>query len=104
MCPQIKTRLLRKDQTGVAREVNFCVASRISASDTTLQLRLGGRGARASDANGLKGLAGKLASTSRTKYELSTDTKTDRGFNHDDLGRMLIPMQYYEAYENDPAG
>ncbi|KAH9018102.1 hypothetical protein EDB85DRAFT_2154730 [Lactarius pseudohatsudake] len=49
-------------------------------------LQLGMRTARSNDAHTLKGLAGRLAS-----------------FNHDDLGRMLIPIDYLEAYNLDPA-
>ncbi|KAH9069854.1 hypothetical protein EDB83DRAFT_2674202 [Lactarius deliciosus] len=66
-------------------------------------LQLGMRTARSSDAHTLKGLAGRLASTSQTPFNLSIDSKSDRGFNHDDLGRMLIPIDYLDVYNLDPA-
>ncbi|KAH9003266.1 hypothetical protein EDB83DRAFT_2324362 [Lactarius deliciosus] len=66
-------------------------------------LQLGMRTAQSSDAHTLKGLAGRLASTSQTPFNLSIDSKSDRGFNHDDLGRMLIPIDYLDAYNLDPA-
>ncbi|KAH9015649.1 hypothetical protein EDB84DRAFT_1567627 [Lactarius hengduanensis] len=72
-------------------------------SDISEALQRGMRTARSSDAHTLKGIAGRLASTTRTPLELSLDSKSDRGFNHDDLGRMIIPIDYLEAYNLDPA-
>jgi hypothetical protein len=62
------------------------------------------RGARAADANKIKRLAGALASTSGTPIALGHVSKSERGFNHDELGRLLIPAEYLEAYDDDPAG
>ena len=47
---------------------------------------------------------GRLASRTDTKISLSGDSKSDRGFFHDELGRMLIPVQHIEEYNSDPVG
>jgi hypothetical protein len=31
------------------------------------------------------------------------NTKSDRGFNHPELGRLLLPVAYLEEYEEDSA-
>jgi len=69
------------------------------ASDTTLQLKKGMRSARASDAGKLKPLVGQLSTMTVTP-----NSRTGHGFNHNELGRMLIPVDYLEAYDNDPVG
>jgi hypothetical protein len=87
-------------------DVSVDVASGVSisklhmyASDTTLQLKRGMRSARASDALTLKALAGPL-----TNQTVAQNSRTDRGFNNNGLGRMLIPIEDLEAYDRDPVG
>jgi hypothetical protein len=60
--------------------------------------------ARNIDVNQLKNLAANLASRNGTPLPFVADTKSDRGFNSDEAGRMLIPIQYLEAYDKDPVG
>ncbi|KAI0259653.1 hypothetical protein BC834DRAFT_604979 [Gloeopeniophorella convolvens] len=64
---------------------------------------------RASDARRLKTAILELVDEKRgtTQLELklsSTEIKSDRGFNHDVLGRMLVPIALFADYEADPAG
>ncbi|KAH9004495.1 hypothetical protein EDB86DRAFT_2825643 [Lactarius hatsudake] len=47
------------------------------------------------------GLQTLLEQHGKVPRKVSKDS--DRGFNHDDLGRMLIPIDYLEAYNLDPA-
>ncbi|KAH9069694.1 hypothetical protein EDB83DRAFT_2518048 [Lactarius deliciosus] len=68
-------------------------------------LKEGMRSARSADAHRLKELTGRFAAKSTSnQVSLSSDTKSDRGFNNNALGRLLIPVQYVEAYDRDPAG
>jgi hypothetical protein len=60
--------------------------------------------AQSTDANKLKKLAGSLASTTGIPIPLNHKSKADHGFNHDDLGRLLIPVEFLGAYDDDPAG
>ncbi|KAI9445703.1 hypothetical protein BJY52DRAFT_422297 [Lactarius psammicola] len=63
------------------------------------------KGLRASRSNDIYRL--KLNTTKligKPGVELSADSKEDRGFNHDVLGRMLIPVQLIGAYDKDPVG
>ena len=69
------------------------------ASNTTLQLKKGMRSVQASDAGKLKPLVRQLSTVTVTP-----NSRTGRGFNHNELGRMLIPVDYLEAYDNDPVG
>ena len=51
------------------------------------------RWARSQDAHRLKELAGSLVSQAPdTQFVLSRDTKSDRGFNHQAIGRLLVPV------------
>ncbi|KAH8976904.1 hypothetical protein EDB86DRAFT_3093844 [Lactarius hatsudake] len=108
---------IRLNEEGIRRYTGYCakVMAFCPGLQTLLEqygkvprkvskdLQLGMRTARSNDAHTLKGLAGRLASTSQTPFNLSIDSKSDRGFNHNDLGRMLIPIDYLEAYNLDPA-
>jgi hypothetical protein len=47
---------------------------------------------------------GRLASRTDVEILLNRDSKSDRGFNHDELGRLLIPVQHIEEYSGDPVG
>ncbi|KAH9028514.1 hypothetical protein EDB84DRAFT_1563091 [Lactarius hengduanensis] len=68
-------------------------------------LKEGMRSVRSADAHRLKELTGRfVAKSASDQVTLSSDTKSDRGFNNDALGRLLIPVQYIEAYDRDPAG
>lgn len=46
----------------------------------------------------------KLASKTNIPLALVSQTKSDRGFNNDDTGRMLIPIRNLKAYNKDPIG
>ena len=45
---------------------------------------------------------GRLASKTGVEILLSVDSKADRGFNHDQLGQLLIPVQHYEEFSKYP--
>ena len=60
--------------------------------------------ARSADINRLKSLAGRLASTNAIPLPFSCDMKSDRGFNSDAAGWMLIPIRYLGDYDEDPIG
>jgi hypothetical protein len=60
--------------------------------------------ARATDINRMKSLAGNLASRDGRPLPFVSETKSDRGFNSDATGRMLIPIQYLKKYDEDPIG
>ena len=57
----------------------------------------------ASNANKLKGLAGQLASATGAPIPVDQRSRTGRGFNHNETGRLLIPIDYLVAYDMDPA-
>jgi hypothetical protein len=46
----------------------------------------------------------KLASKTNVPLPLVSQTKSDRGFNNDETGRMLIPIRNLKAYNKDPIG
>ena len=99
--PQFKIKML-DDSVNVAKEVGT-TKLHIYASDSALQLRAGMRTAWASDANKLKGLAGQLASATGAPIPIDQRSRTGRGFNHNETGRLLIPIDYLMAYDMDPA-
>lgn len=103
-CPKLKTILMQEDTDppDVTVGVSAFFHSRIHDPHSTLQLKLGLRAARSSDANTLKVIAGTLASLTSVPLALSSGTKSDRGFNNDDLGRMLVPIEDFKAYQLDP--
>lgn len=85
-CPEVETRLRQGD-------INF----------VSIALKKGMRSARSIDAHRLKELAGRFASeTVGTQIGLDGDSKMDRGFNHNKLGRLLIPVEYIKEYDRDP--
>ena len=61
------------------------------------------RAVRASDAIKLKELAGQLASTAVAPIPVNQCLRTDRGFNNNEMGCLLIPIDYLKAYDRDPA-
>ena len=77
---------------------HFC----IYAVDPLIQLKLGMRNGRASDANKIKVLTGALLSTSELVVVLGHTSKADRGFNSNNTGWLLIPAEYIEDYNDDP--
>ncbi|KAF8261666.1 hypothetical protein EI94DRAFT_1705351 [Lactarius quietus] len=52
----------------------------------------------------LKMSTGRLASKTGVEILLSMDAKSDHGFNHNELGQMLIPIEHAKEFANDPAG
>jgi hypothetical protein len=61
------------------------------------------RDARAYDIYKLKAITGRLLSKPGTDVAIA-HSKSGHGFNSNLLGRMLIPVQYIEAYDRDPVG
>jgi hypothetical protein len=47
---------------------------------------------------------GRLASKTGGEILLSMDAKLDCGFNHNELGQMLIPIEHAKEFANDPVG
>jgi hypothetical protein len=103
-CPKLKTLLMQRDDdpANVTKDVRLFSFTCIYVPHSPLQLKDGMRTTRSSDANTLKGIVGKLASSSQVPLPLNSDTKSDRGFNNNDLGRMLVPVEYLNAYNRDP--
>ncbi|KAN0130316.1 hypothetical protein V8E53_011862 [Lactarius tabidus] len=52
----------------------------------------------------LKEMTPKLASKTNVPLPLVSQTKSDRGFNDDETGQMLIPIRNLKAYNKDPIG
>jgi hypothetical protein len=52
----------------------------------------------------LKVATARLARENGLDIILSADSKSDRGFNHDILGRLLVPIQHIAEYDKDPIG
>ncbi|KAH9177216.1 hypothetical protein EDB89DRAFT_1902451 [Lactarius sanguifluus] len=71
-----------------------------------LRIAKGLRASRANDIYKLKTNTMRLLSKPGEEInpQLSDDSKGDRGFNHNLLGRMLIPTQHIEEYDKDPLG
>ena len=69
----------------------------IYAPDITLQLKRGMRSAQATDALKLKTLAVQL-----TGQTGDSNSRTGRGFNNNELGRMLVLVNDFEAYKINP--
>ena len=69
----------------------------IYVPDITLQLKRGMRSAWATNALKLKTLAVQL-----TGQTGDPNSRTGRGFNNNKLGRMLVPVDDFEAYEINP--
>lgn len=86
------------DTINVARSVNQSKVY-MYASDTILQLKRGMRSAQASNAGKLKRLVRQLVSQT-----VNPNSRTKCGFNHDEMGCMLIPVEDLEAYNRDLAG
>ena len=70
--------------------------------DPLIQLRTGLRNGWASDAHKLKLITGALLSTTKRTIGLSPTKRAGWGFNDDNMGRMLIPVEYIEEYNDDP--
>ncbi|KAH9050804.1 hypothetical protein EDB87DRAFT_1755672 [Lactarius vividus] len=73
-----------------------------SVPDINTALALGMRAGRSTDIYRLKSNTGRLASKTDTPLALAGDTKSDRGFTNDALGRMLVPIQHLKAYTDNP--
>ncbi|KAH8977902.1 hypothetical protein EDB86DRAFT_3091303 [Lactarius hatsudake] len=80
---------------------------RLSWGDTRIPnintaLARGMQAGRSTDIHRLKTNTGRLASKTDTPLALGGDTKSDRGFSNDALGRMLVPIQHFKAYTDNP--
>ena len=69
-----------------------------------VQLARGISQGRSWDLNRLKEMTAKLASKTNIPLPLVSQSKSDRGFNNDETGRMLIPIRHLKAYNKDPIG
>ncbi|KAH9019021.1 hypothetical protein EDB85DRAFT_2154100 [Lactarius pseudohatsudake] len=103
------------EETHAAYAVHWSAALMFSASlrkrvkqqdpemkDVEQALSEGMRNGRSSDAYHLKTNTAMLVSKTEDNLTLSRDSKSDRGFNHDTFGRLLIPIQHFTEYESDP--
>ncbi|KAI9431146.1 hypothetical protein H4582DRAFT_2085408 [Lactarius indigo] len=70
--------------------------------DINTALAQGMRAGRSTDIHRLKSNTGRFASKTDTPLALAGDTKSDRGFTNDALGRMLVPIQHLKAYTDNP--
>ena len=61
------------------------------------------RAARGSDAGTLKNNVLRFAPRNGVIFPQSLDVKTSRGFNSDETGRMLVPVEFLEDYDKNPA-
>ena len=52
----------------------------------------------------LKEMTARLASKTNVPFPLISQSKSDRGFNNNETGRMLIPIRNLKAYNKDPVG
>lgn len=98
---------MRQGPAGIA-EVTRGVSIRfiphnVYCSSCFIQLIRGARTSRSNDVFRLKTNTGRLASKTGVEILLSVDSKADRGFNHDQLGQLLVPVQHYEEFGRDPA-
>lgn len=70
-----------------------------------IQIAKGLRASRSNDIYHLKTDTARLVSEiGKQVVTLSADSKSDRGFNHNVLGRMLIPIEHIGEYDKDPVG
>ncbi|KAF8262588.1 hypothetical protein EI94DRAFT_1704672 [Lactarius quietus] len=60
------------------------------------RLKIGKRAARASNAHKLKGIMGLLLTTPGVIYTIPQNLRVNWGFNNDDTGKMLIPVEYFQ--------
>ena len=83
----------------------YLIGTYADGTNITWQLRESMQWARSQDAHCLKELAGSLVSQAPdTQFVLSRDTKSDCGFNHQAIGRLLVPVHILKAYGTDPVG
>ncbi|KAF8257384.1 hypothetical protein EI94DRAFT_1709143 [Lactarius quietus] len=66
------------------------------------RLKIGKRAARASNAHKLKGIMGLLLTTPGVIYTIPQNLRVNWGFNNDDTGKMLIPVEYFQEYNDNP--
>jgi hypothetical protein len=97
----LKTELARK-LAHVEERVSAINITCMHLTPRSIQLRTGMRSARATDAHKIKGITGQLLSTPEHPIGLSHTTRADRGFHDDQTGRMLIPVEHFAAYNDDP--
>ncbi|KAH9162307.1 hypothetical protein EDB89DRAFT_2079838 [Lactarius sanguifluus] len=78
----------------------------LGMDDVQRGIAKGLRASRANDIYKLKTNTMRLLSKPGEEINprLSDDSKGDHGFNHNLLGRMLIPTQHIEEYDKDPLG
>ncbi|KAH8984505.1 hypothetical protein EDB92DRAFT_1819043 [Lactarius akahatsu] len=67
-----------------------------------IYLSEGMQNGRLSDAYCLKTNTAMLVNKTMDNLTLNRDSKSDRGFNHDTFGRLLIPIQHFVEYDSDP--
>ena len=75
---------------------------RYNCNSCLIQLVRGARTSRSNDVFRLKTNTGRLSSKTGVEILLSVDSKADRGFNHDQLGQLLIPVQHFGEFSTDP--
>jgi hypothetical protein len=68
-----------------------------------IQLIQGVQTSRSNDIYHLKTNTRRLASNTSVEILLSIDLKSNQGFNHDQLGQLLVPVQHYNEFGRDPA-
>ena len=71
---------------------------------TFFQLLTGIRNGHVNDAHRLHVMIAKLINQPGIQLSLTSESKSDRGFNHDVLGRLLLPIQHVAEYNEDPVG
>jgi hypothetical protein len=98
--PSLKTKLLDQDLlelNSLFRDVNSFPISNAKCALIMIKLRKGSGGARGDDAANLKPVVvGWIPSILGTPVTvpLSPSSKLDRGFEHDDTGCLLCPIEY----------
>ena len=103
--PQLKLLLRQGQRQNITVAVSNLIGTYADGTNITWQLRESMQWARSQDAHCLKELAGSLVSQALdTQFVLSRDTKLDRGFNHQAIGRLLVPVHILKAYGTDPVG
>ena len=97
----LKTELARK-LAHVEEQVSAINITCMHLMPRLIQLRTGMRSARATDAHKIKGITRQLLTTPEHPIGLSHTTRADGGFHNDQMGWMLIPVEHFAAYNNDP--
>lgn len=98
--PSLKAKLLNQDileLNSFFRDVSSFLIPNVKCAPIMIKLRKGSGGARGDDAANLKPvvvswIAGIMGTP--VTVPLSPTSKLDRGFEHDDTGRLLCPIEY----------